>query len=71
MNDLMKCIKPAIGTIEDIQESWGLMAADVHAIYDLFEQKTEEIPPLLLDEDQLDSIRQQWNSLRDHGMFQA
>jgi hypothetical protein len=61
-------IGPAIEKRELLQGAWTQMAADLTAVYDLFEDNKQTIPPMLLTEKELKTIVEAWNGLKDYGM---
>lgn len=69
MDKLVRIIKPAIQTLEKLQGAWGAIASDVKNLHDLFNDQTKEIPPMLLEETELENIVDQWNTLAKYGKF--
>lgn len=62
-------IGPAISTLEDLQGAWESMSAKMKTLISLFEDETKDVPPMDMAETDLQSIIEEWNYLRDDGMF--
>ncbi|PTB63928.1 hypothetical protein BBK36DRAFT_1180910 [Trichoderma citrinoviride] len=56
VSDLVEIIAPAILTLEALQGAWAGMSADLQTLYDLFGDSAESIPPMLLEQRQLETI---------------
>ncbi|KAI1205186.1 uncharacterized protein F4807DRAFT_471205 [Annulohypoxylon truncatum] len=65
VQELVKCIQPALSTLEKIQGAWSAMSGDLEGLHDLFKNNLDSIPPLVLEELQLKKIVEHWNQLKD------
>ncbi|KAL7809882.1 hypothetical protein V8C44DRAFT_365782 [Trichoderma aethiopicum] len=68
VTDLIDIIAPAIETLEALQGAWAGMNADLQTLYDLFGDSAEadSIPPMQLEERQLETIVEAWNDLKEY-----
>lgn len=65
VDNLLGIIAPAISTLEDLQGAWKSMSAKLEALISLFKDETESVPPMDMVETDLQSIINEWNTLRD------
>lgn len=57
-------------TLELLQGAWKSMVTDLETIKQLIDNDTENIPPVILARPQMQKIVNEWNELRDFGMFE-
>jgi len=50
-----------------LQGAWEVMGADLMALNKLFSEQGITIPPMLLEQLQLNQIIEQWNTLKGYG----
>jgi hypothetical protein len=69
VDNLVDLFGPAIATLEKLQGAWEKMGSDLQALNTLFSEQGVTIPPMLLEQLQLNQIVEQWNTLKNYGMF--
>ena len=47
------------------------MASDLQDLGNLLDEQTKEMPPMMLEQNQMDTIIEEWDTLRDYGMSKS
>ncbi|KAI9650599.1 hypothetical protein NHQ30_000617 [Ciborinia camelliae] len=71
VNNLAQEIRPAMRTLQLLQGAWKSMATDLETIKQLINNDTASIPPMMIAEPNMRKIVDEWNELREFGMWSS
>ncbi|KAI0453831.1 hypothetical protein F5B21DRAFT_504924 [Xylaria acuta] len=65
VDKLVDLFGPVITTLEMLQGAWEKMGSDLNSLNELFNDQGTDIPPMLMEQIQLNQIIDQWNALKN------